>query len=120
MAFCTRKIPVLCAVNVNWNEDGWNVNANSISNPNRWNDGNQIFSRNYCLSPLMFIGGVLLSNPFFQPPSWRPISSSPCKSSEYLSVGINLPSQANWVKNFTTSILAIALVIHGDLFSLGR
>jgi hypothetical protein len=37
---------VLRAVNVNWNDDGWNVNANSVENPNRWNDGNQAFSRN--------------------------------------------------------------------------
>lgn len=39
---------VLRAVNVNWNDDGWNVNANSVENPNEWNDGNQVFSRNYC------------------------------------------------------------------------
>jgi len=37
---------VLRAVNVNWNDGGWNVNANSVENPNRWNDGNQVFSRN--------------------------------------------------------------------------
>ena len=38
---------VLRAVNANWNGDGWNVNANAVSNPNAWNDGNQVFSRNY-------------------------------------------------------------------------
>ncbi len=53
MAFCTRT-GVLQAVNVNWNDDGWNVNANSTSNPNRWNDDNQVFSRNYCF--LMILG----------------------------------------------------------------
>ena len=37
---------VLRTVNVNWNDDGWNLNANPIENPNRWNDGNQVFSRN--------------------------------------------------------------------------
>ena len=37
------------AVNVNWNGDGWNVNANSVSNSNRWNDGNRMFSRNCCV-----------------------------------------------------------------------
>jgi len=42
---------VLRAANVNWNDDGWNVNANSVENPNEWNAGNQVFSRNYCLSP---------------------------------------------------------------------
>ena len=45
------KTLVLRAVNVNWNDDGWNVNANSVENPNAWNDGNQVFSRNYCFSP---------------------------------------------------------------------
>ena len=34
------------AVNVNWNDDGWNVNANAVENPNEWNEGNQVFSRN--------------------------------------------------------------------------
>ena len=40
-------------MNVNWNADngGWNVNANSVTNPNRWNEGNQVFSRNCCVSP---------------------------------------------------------------------
>ena len=30
------------AVHVNWNadNDGWNVEANSVENPNMWNDGN--------------------------------------------------------------------------------
>lgn len=44
----------ICAVNVNWNGDGWNVNANSVDNPNRWNEGNQVFSRNYLFSPVAF------------------------------------------------------------------
>lgn len=35
---------VLRAVNVNWNGDGWNVNANSVTNPNEWNAGNRVFS----------------------------------------------------------------------------
>jgi len=34
-------------VNANWNadDDGWNVNANSVDNPNRWNVGNQVLSK---------------------------------------------------------------------------
>ncbi len=31
--------------------DGWNVNANDVTNPNTWNDGNQVFSRNSCILP---------------------------------------------------------------------
>jgi hypothetical protein len=41
---------VLRAVNVNWNGN-WNVNANPVDNPNRWNGGNQVFSRNSLFSP---------------------------------------------------------------------
>lgn len=57
MGLCTRVL-VLRAVNVNWNDDGWNVNANSVENSNRWNADNQVFSRNYCVSPALdFIFG---------------------------------------------------------------
>jgi hypothetical protein len=42
---------VLRTVNVNWNDDGWNVNANDVTNPNTWNDDNQVFSRNSCILP---------------------------------------------------------------------
>jgi hypothetical protein len=54
----------LRAVNVNWNDDGWNVNANSVENPNDWNDGNQVFSRNYCFSPRPMVGEFLLVDLF--------------------------------------------------------
>lgn len=43
---------VLRAVNANWNDDGWNVNANPVTNPNEWNDENQIFFRN-CRMPYL-------------------------------------------------------------------
>jgi len=45
MIFSTET--TLRAVNVNWNDDGWNVNANSVENPNKWNADKQVFSRNY-------------------------------------------------------------------------
>jgi hypothetical protein len=60
-----REWLVLRTVNVNWNDDGWNANANALDD-NRWNDDNQVFSRNYWGSPA-FLAGVLLSMPFFQP-----------------------------------------------------
>ena len=60
-------------MNVNWNDDGWNVNANTLDD-NRWNDDNQVFSRNYCGS-LAFLAGVLFSMPFFHPQSILPTSS---------------------------------------------
>jgi hypothetical protein len=48
-ALCTRAL----VVNANWNADnsGWNVNANSVTNPNEWNTGNQVLSRHYDISP---------------------------------------------------------------------
>lgn len=45
MVFSTET--TLRAVNVNWNDNGWNVNANSVENPNEWNADNRVFSRNY-------------------------------------------------------------------------
>lgn len=68
------------AVNANWNDDGWNVEANSVRNPNRWNDGNCVVSRYSFLSP-PFLGGVFASSPLRQPPVIRPISSTAAASS---------------------------------------
>ena len=51
---------MLRVVNVNWYDDGWNLNANSVENPNRWNAGNQAFSRNYCFSLRSMVGEFLL------------------------------------------------------------
>ncbi|GEM_PF-1853637 len=60
MVSCTMNSGVLRAVNVNWYDDGWNVNANPVENPNRWNDGNQVFSRNSSLSPRLKVGEFCL------------------------------------------------------------
>ncbi len=52
------------AVNANWNAgNGWNVNANSVTNPNRWNAENQVVSRN-CLHSITPLRGYC-----FFPPS---------------------------------------------------
>ena len=53
VARMARRTIWLWAVNANWNQGngGWNVNANSVENPNRWNDGNQVLSRYSFLSP---------------------------------------------------------------------
>lgn len=41
---------MLRSVNANFNAgNGWNLNANPVENPNRWNDGNQVVSRNCCI-----------------------------------------------------------------------
>ena len=68
MVFCTEISGVLRTVNVNRNGDGWYVNANEVSNPNTWHDGNQVFSRNYCFSPVIswreFCFAIFLSSLF--------------------------------------------------------
>ncbi|MEK7660400.1 MAG: hypothetical protein AAB343_04325 [Patescibacteria group bacterium] len=37
---------VLRTVYVYWHDDGWNVNAYSVEDPDRWGDGDRVFSRN--------------------------------------------------------------------------
>ena len=64
MVSCTMNALVLRTVNVNWNDDGWNVNANPVENSNRWNDGNRVFSRNYWFSPRPRVGEFLPANLF--------------------------------------------------------
>lgn len=63
MVFCVGIAWVLRAVNANWNGDGWNVNANSVENPNRWNDGNQVFSPQLLFLSYLF-GGNFVLQPF--------------------------------------------------------
>lgn len=46
-----KMSPFVWAVNANWNDRGWNVNANSVENTNEWNDGNRVVSRDSFLSP---------------------------------------------------------------------
>jgi len=70
MAFCTRAGGVLRAVNVNWNDDGWNLEANSVLNPDGWNDGNLFFSRNLLFFSCR-LGGSFLLKAFF-PTSQHP------------------------------------------------
>ena len=51
MVRCTN---MLSTVNANWNDDGWNVETYSVSNPNSWNAGNEFVSRYPFLSPHNF------------------------------------------------------------------
>ena len=48
-------------MNANWNPDNgyWNVEANSVENPNRWNEGNLFLSRYSNLS-LALMGGSFI------------------------------------------------------------
>ena len=118
---------VLRAVNANWNDDGWNLNANSVENPNEWNAGNRVVSRNYGRSPGLRFGS-LSRMPRFQPPSMRPISSIWMESAEYLVVWMSFVSQASCKRNFKVSsfemhvprpsiLLAIDIKLVSDIFS---
>ncbi len=61
MVFCVNEGGrALCAVNANWNGDGWNLNANSVDNPNRWNDGYFIFSPQMLFFSRLFAGSFTL------------------------------------------------------------
>lgn len=42
---------VLFAVRVNWDGDGWDVEADSVENPLEWNAGHLVFSRDSALKP---------------------------------------------------------------------
>lgn len=99
---------IVWAVNANWNDDGWNLNANPVSNPNEWNADNRVVSRYSFLSPLP-VSGVLLRIPLRHPPVMRPISSTAPASSPYCVVGINLLSHAICKKNRNESAIQIAL-----------
>lgn len=96
---------------MNVNSDGQlNVNVNRFSNDNVWNADN----RNRIVVPKLLLfsrytAGVFVCNPFFHPPSCRPISSSCFEISAYLSVGISLFSHASCMKNFRMSSFDIAL-----------
>jgi hypothetical protein len=61
----------LCKVNVNWNDDEWNVNINKFNASNEWNAGNRSFFRNKNFPPLLyaevFICCIFLVNAFFPP-----------------------------------------------------
>ena len=55
-----------CLVNVNRNDDGWNVNVNPVNETNEWNEGNRLTSRNYGFSPRLWSGSFCLQ-PFLPP-----------------------------------------------------
>ena len=93
---------ILRTVNVNWNNDSWNVNANPIDNPNDWNANNQVFSRNFYFSLTDYVR-VFASNPFFQPPTIFPSSCKCSDKIEYLFVSSSFVSQAIMRKNLSES-----------------
>src|SRR3989344_3290660 len=67
-----RRMNVLWAVNANWNDDGWNVEANSPSNPNEWNADNEFVSRNPLLSPrILFLSGRGFCQKSFTPTAYH-------------------------------------------------
>lgn len=116
MAFGTRT---LRAVNANWNSSGWNMNAYSVANPNEWNGGRRVFSRNSCISPA-YRAGVFCSMPRLHPPSIRPISFKSSDNSVYVAVCRILSSHAICRKNFNKSNLPFAFARMGGFCSFWR
>ena len=113
-----RRTQTLWAVNANWNADngGWNVEANSVENPNRWNDGNQVVSR-YPFLSLPSLGGVFARSPLRQPPIMRPTSSTEIAILSNCLVDMSFASQAICRKKRIESAFVIAVVRTG-IFSL--
>ena len=46
--YCRDKNSLLRTVSVRWYDDGWDVGAGDVSDPNAWGDGRRVFSRNSC------------------------------------------------------------------------
>ncbi len=68
------------AVNVYWNDDEWNFNANDFDNGNDWNEGNILLSFETAYGSLAYPAGLcfaresLAATLFFHPPSILPTS----------------------------------------------
>gem|GEM_PF-5687180 len=111
---------VLWAVNANWNSgnDGWNVEANSVENPNRWSADNQVVSRNSRLFPSPLGGGFFAIIPLFHPPTMRPISSTSFPSDIKWLCAMSPDSHAIWIKKRTASTARIASSSGGNFWSI--
>lgn len=119
MAFSTI---LLRAVDANWNADngGWNVNANSVENPNEWYADNRVFSRNSLKFLPPYVAGVLFCRPFIHPPSIRPISFNRSDMAIYFLSSKILISQPIWKKNFKRSNLFLDFSSIGIFCSLPK
>ena len=77
------------AVNVNWNDDEWNFNANDFDYNDLWNEGNVFLSPDtvFILSnyfrEVLFSMVIFVSILFFHPPSIFPTSCNFPDSSMY-------------------------------------
>ena len=103
------------AVNANWNDDGWNINANAVDNPNPWNAGNDVVSRYPFLSSLgaLSLGEFFAINPLRHPPIIFPTSSIRTLNSSNCLFGISFDSHAICAKNRNESVIPTARVSRG-------
>jgi len=90
----------IVAVNVNWNGDEWNFNANDLDNNDWWNEGNVFlfpdtiyFLSNY-FREVLFSIDIFTSILFFHPPRIFPTSCNLLDNSRYGFSLSNLFSQA--------------------------
>ena len=106
----------LWLVYANWNSDNryWNANAYPVSNPNAWNEGNQVFSSYSCIfsSATTYFTGVLaevlFSKSFLQPPMILPIFSISPAMAVYCSLETKRDSQSSCIKKRRASTLSDA------------
>lgn len=81
------------AVNVNWNDDEWNVNTNDFDYDNPWNEGNVfLYPDTTCFLPnyfreFLFSVEIFISMLFFHPPNIRPTS---CNFPDNFRYGLSL------------------------------
>lgn len=99
----------LWAVNANWDDDGWNLNANSVENPNPWDAGSQVCSRYFRFSSLPTGGEVFSKMPFFHPPAFLPIVSRFVPKETNCPLDMSLFSQSNCIKNRISSTFVMAI-----------
>jgi len=105
-------------LNADWNDDGWNLEANSVTNPNEWNDGNVVVSPRYPFLSPPSLDGVLLKIPLRQPPVMRPISSTALARSSYCLFGIRRDSHAICKKNRSESAVFIPVPSRAGLLAV--
>lgn len=102
------------AVNANWNSDGWNVNANSVANQNRWNADNQVLSKFFLFKDPDYRVFVCRN----QPPSILPISFNDLDNATYLFISRASISQAICRRNLRRSKVSEAFLRYSSFVSL--
>jgi len=108
-----------CVVYVRWHSGSGKWYVNSWARVDiRWNAGNRAFSpETSSFSPPIYLGGVFVSRPFFQPPSILPTSTMRVDSCSYFLVSSACSSHAIRKKNLSVSVRLTARARVGSFSS---